>query len=110
MYRFTLRQLEYLVTCIDCRSVAGAAERLHVSQPTISVAITKLEDQLGVQLLLRHASRGVTATAGGLVFMGEGSGWIGAYDTTTGKRLWRYRASAGEPRATKSLANLPDFR
>lgn len=63
MHRFTLRQLEYLVTCIDCRSVAGAAERLHVSQPTISVAITKLEDQLGVQLLLRHASRGVTATA-----------------------------------------------
>ncbi|WP_299848483.1 LysR family transcriptional regulator [uncultured Roseovarius sp.] len=63
MHRFTLRQLEYLVTCIDCRSVAGAAERLNVSQPTISVAITKLEEQLGVQLLLRHPSRGVTATA-----------------------------------------------
>ncbi|WP_306115656.1 MULTISPECIES: LysR family transcriptional regulator [unclassified Roseovarius] len=62
MHRFTLRQLEYLVACIECRSVAGAAERLNVSQPTISVAITKLEEQLGVQLLLRHASRGVTAT------------------------------------------------
>lgn len=62
MHRFTLRQLEYLVACIDCRSVAGAAERLNVSQPTISVAITKLEEQLGVQLLLRHASRGVSAT------------------------------------------------
>lgn len=63
MYRFSLRQLEYLVACIDCRSVAGAAERLNVSQPTISVAISKLEAQLGVQLLLRHHSRGVTATA-----------------------------------------------
>ena len=63
MHRFTLRQLEYLVTCVDCRSVAGAAERLNVSQPTISVALSKLEDQLGVQLLLRHQSRGVTATA-----------------------------------------------
>ncbi|MEO3415380.1 LysR family transcriptional regulator [Roseovarius sp. CAU 1744] len=63
MHRFTLRQLEYLVVCIDCRSVAGAAERLNVSQPTISVALSKLEDQLGVQLLLRHPSRGVTATA-----------------------------------------------
>ena len=63
MHRFTLRQLEYLVTCVDCRSVAGAAERLNVSQPTISVALTKLEEQLGVQLLLRHPSRGVTATA-----------------------------------------------
>ncbi len=63
MHRFTLRQLEYLVTCIDCRSVAGAATKLNVSQPTISVALTKLEEQLGVQLLLRHPSRGVTATA-----------------------------------------------
>jgi len=60
MHRFTLRQLEYLLTCIDMRSVAGAAEKLSVSQPTISVAITKLEEQLGVQLLLRHPSRGVT--------------------------------------------------
>ncbi len=63
MHRFTLRQLEYLVTCVDCRSVAGAAERLNVSQPTVSVALTKLEEQLGVQLLLGHPSRGVTATA-----------------------------------------------
>lgn len=63
MHRFTLRQLEYLLTCIDMRSVAGAAEKLSVSQPTISVAITKLEEQLGVQLLLRHPSRGVTPTA-----------------------------------------------
>lgn len=65
MHRFTLRQLEYLLACVDCRSLAGAADRLNVSQPTISVAITKLEDQLGVQLLLRHASRGVTPTAAG---------------------------------------------
>ena len=60
MHRFTLRQLEYLVTAIDCRSIAGAAEKLNVSQPTISVAISKLEDQIGTQLLLRHHSQGVT--------------------------------------------------
>ncbi len=63
MHRFTLRQLEYLLACIDCRSLAGAADRLNVSQPTISVAISKLEQTLGVQLLLRHPSRGVTPTA-----------------------------------------------
>jgi DNA-binding transcriptional LysR family regulator len=62
MHRFTLRQLEYLVTAIDCRSIAGAAEKLNVSQPTISVAISKLEDQIGTQLLLRHHSQGVTPT------------------------------------------------
>ena len=64
MFLFTLRQLEYLATCVDCGSIAKAAEKLNVSQPTISVAIQKLEDQFGLQLLLRHHSHGVTATAG----------------------------------------------
>ena len=62
MARFTLRQLEYLVACVEHRSVAAAAERLNVSQPTISVAIAKMEARLGVQLLLRHHAQGVTPT------------------------------------------------
>ena len=61
--RYTLRQLQYLVTCIDTGSLAAAAEKLHVSQPSISTAIAKLEADLGVQLLLRHHAQGVTATA-----------------------------------------------
>ena len=63
MNRFTLRQMQYLIACIDYGSVAAAAEHLNVSQPTISVAIAKLENQLGVQLLLRHHSQGVTPTS-----------------------------------------------
>ena len=63
MHRFTLRQLEYLVATIDSGSIAAAAEQLGVSQPTISVALAKLEDQIGAQLLLRHHAMGVTATA-----------------------------------------------
>ena len=61
--RYTLRQLQYLVTCIDTGSLAAAAERLNVSQPSISTAIAKLESDLGVQLLLRHHAQGVTPTA-----------------------------------------------
>ena len=61
MNHFTLRQLEYLVACIDHRSIAQAAEVLHVSQPTISAAIAKLEDNFGVQLLLRQPSQGLIA-------------------------------------------------
>ncbi|MGI9437944.1 MAG: LysR family transcriptional regulator [Geminicoccaceae bacterium] len=61
--RFTLRQLQYLVTCIDTGSLAAAAERLNISQPSISTAIAKLEAELGVQLLLRHHAQGVTPTA-----------------------------------------------
>ena len=66
MHRFTLRQLEYFVTCVDAGSIARAAASLNVSQPTVSVAISKLEDQLGMQLLLRHHAQGVSVTAGAL--------------------------------------------
>jgi alcohol dehydrogenase (cytochrome c) len=38
---------------------------------------------------------GVLATAGGLVFAGEGSGWFKAYDAEQGNVLWSFFASAG---------------
>ena len=63
MYRFSLRQLEYFVACVDHGSTARAAGALNVSQPTISIAVNKLESELGVQLLRRHHSQGVTTTA-----------------------------------------------
>ena len=38
---------------------------------------------------------GVLATAGGLVFNGEGNGWFKAFDSRTGKELWKYYCGAG---------------
>jgi glucose dehydrogenase len=38
---------------------------------------------------------GALATAGNLVFTGEGNGWFDAFDATTGKALWRYQLGAG---------------
>ncbi len=38
---------------------------------------------------------GVLATAGGLVFAGEGDGMFDAFDAETGKLLWTYKALAG---------------
>lgn len=38
---------------------------------------------------------GVLATAGNLVFSGEGNGWFKAYDAKTGKVLWQYQCGAG---------------
>ena len=38
---------------------------------------------------------GILATAGGLVFAGEGNGKFAAYDSSTGKELWSFRAGAG---------------
>ena len=38
---------------------------------------------------------GIMATAGGLVFTGEGNGQFKAYDSATGNVLWNFQAGAG---------------
>ena len=38
---------------------------------------------------------GVLATAGGLVFTGEGNGWFKAYDAESGNVLWSFSANGG---------------
>jgi alcohol dehydrogenase (cytochrome c) len=38
---------------------------------------------------------GVLATAGGLVFNGEANGWFKAFDSKSGKELWKYNCGAG---------------
>jgi LysR family hydrogen peroxide-inducible transcriptional activator len=48
-----LRAMQYLVTLADVRHFSKAAERCHVSQPTLSTQIRKLEEELDVQLVER---------------------------------------------------------
>lgn len=48
-----LRDLDYLVTLADLRHFSKAAETCHVSQPTLSTQIRKLEAELDVQLFER---------------------------------------------------------
>jgi glucose dehydrogenase len=38
---------------------------------------------------------GTLATAGGLVFAGEGNGWFRAYNATNGEKLWQFQCGAG---------------
>jgi LysR family hydrogen peroxide-inducible transcriptional activator len=49
----TLTELKYIVAVARERHFGRAAEACHVSQPTLSVAIRKLEDELGVSLFER---------------------------------------------------------
>lgn len=46
-------QLTYLIAVHEAKSISLAAERTHISQPALSSAISKLEDELGVVLLKR---------------------------------------------------------
>ena len=47
----TLTELRYIVALAQENNFSRAAERCSVSQPTLSVAIARLEDELGVQLI-----------------------------------------------------------
>lgn len=59
-----LIQLNYFHTVCDCGSVSEAAELLHISQPSLSVAIKELEREFGVSLFRRH-HRGMSLTEEG---------------------------------------------
>lgn len=49
----TLQQLEYVVALDNHRRFSSAAEECHVAQPSLSAALQKLEDELGVKLFDR---------------------------------------------------------
>ncbi|NLH00574.1 MAG: LysR family transcriptional regulator, partial [Clostridiales bacterium] len=61
-----LKQLEYLVACIECGSYSKASEILYTTQANISKVIFKLEDELGYKLLERSRA-GVRPTAEGKI-------------------------------------------
>ena len=63
--RFTLRQLEYLVAVGQAGSITLAAERLNVSAPSISTAITALEAEFGLPLFVRKHAHGLQPTPAG---------------------------------------------
>lgn len=63
-----LRQLEYFQMASRLKNITRAAQRLRVSQPNITVAIKKLEAELGIQLFDRSQKR-LTLTPEGKVFL-----------------------------------------
>jgi LysR family nitrogen assimilation transcriptional regulator len=60
-----LRELRYFLSVAQTGNIGRAAVALNVSQPAISMQLSKLEESLGTQLLMRHG-RGVTLTAAGV--------------------------------------------
>jgi DNA-binding transcriptional LysR family regulator len=63
--RFTLKQIKYFVAVVEEDSIVEAARKLHISQPSISVAIRSLEEILDQQLFIRHHAQGVSLTFNG---------------------------------------------
>ena len=63
----TIRQLEVFLAVARAQSFSRAAERIHLSQPTLSEHTRDLENELGVPLFVRR-SRSVALTEAGRVF------------------------------------------
>jgi DNA-binding transcriptional LysR family regulator len=63
--RITLRQLEYFVAAGEEASITGAAEKISISPPSISMAVSSLEREFGVQLFVRHHAQGLSLTFAG---------------------------------------------
>ncbi|WP_062227919.1 LysR family transcriptional regulator [Aureimonas frigidaquae] len=61
-----LRQLRYFLQIAESASLSRAARVLRVAQPSLSQHLRLLEDELGVELLTRHA-RGVAPTPAGRI-------------------------------------------
>ena len=90
MLRFTLRQIEYAVAIWDHGSVAAASAQLGVAQPTLSASLAKLEEQVGLQLFIRHHAQGVSPSPAGLRFLAEARNLL-----THAQDLQRDTAAAG---------------
>lgn len=60
------RVLQYFLAVAREKSVSGAAEFLHLSQPTLSRQLKDLEDELGKQLFIR-GNRKITLTEEGML-------------------------------------------
>lgn len=63
-------QLQYFCEISKCGSFTKAAETLHVTQPSLSKAVSSLEEELGCQLFIRKKG-GLVLTDSGKVFLAQ---------------------------------------
>ncbi|MGZ9585319.1 LysR family transcriptional regulator [Paenibacillus marinisediminis] len=60
--------LESFATVVECTSLNQAAKRLNISQPALSRQISRLEQDLGVELFLRNGKRLELTKAGRITY------------------------------------------
>ncbi|KOS68532.1 LysR family transcriptional regulator [Lysinibacillus contaminans] len=63
-----LKQLQYFISVVDHMNYSKAAEKLHISQPSLSNAIKKLEHEIGSPLLERNTRNLKLTEAGQLLY------------------------------------------
>ena len=62
------RQLEVFVSIVKFHSFSKAAEELYLTQPTVSAHISTLEEEMGVQLIMRSTKAVYPSAAGAILY------------------------------------------
>lgn len=73
------KQLQSLIAVVDCKSFTKAAEKLYISQPTISAHIRSLEEELNSRLMIR-TTKSIEITPHGLELYECASTMLGLCD------------------------------
>ncbi len=93
--KMRFEQLEYFLSVVDEKSINKAANKLFISQSTISDALNKLEEEIGAKLLQR-SHLGVTTTPEGKLF----------YETATDilEKLNKYKDTISSASDSQNMA------
>lgn len=67
--KMTLQQLKYVIEVARSRSINKAAQRLFISQPSLSNALKELEEEVGITIFMR-SNKGILITPEGSEFLG----------------------------------------
>lgn len=97
-----VRQLRYFVEVVEAKSFTKAAEQIHVAQPALGFQVRKLEDELGVELLVRH-SRGVELTEPGQILLKHANSILRQIE----RAKQEVQDVSGPPRGTVSVGITP---
>lgn len=84
----TLTQLKYAVTVATSDSMNEAARKLFVSQPSLSVSIRELEEEIGIELFQR-TNRGISVTSAGEEFIGYARQMVEQYQLIESRYILR---------------------
>jgi LysR family nitrogen assimilation transcriptional regulator len=119
-----LRDLRYFVVIADCGSILAASEQLHIAQPSLSIRVKALEQELGVMLFERRP-RGVALTSEGMELLSHARQILHAAETARESVRLHARTAVGTvnfgvptsltavlcmPLVETTLAELPDVR
>ena len=65
----TLQQLKYTVTVAETGTITEAANKLYISQPSLTNAIHELEKEMDI-IIFNRTNKGITLSKEGEIFLG----------------------------------------